>query len=106
MLLAYKGDGGRANTTWYLDTSASNHMCGDRSIFVELDETISGNVTFGDESKISLKGKGDIFIRLKDESHQFLLNVYYMPKMKNNILSMRQLLEKGYDIHMKNYSLY
>lgn len=25
--------------------------------------------------------------------------------MKNNILSLGQLLEKGYDIHMKDYSL-
>ena len=28
-----------------------------------------------------------------------------LPNMKNNILSLEQLLEKCYDIHMKNYSL-
>ena len=26
--------------------------------------------------------------------------------MKNNILSLCQLLEKGYDIHLKDYSLF
>jgi hypothetical protein len=27
---------------WYLDNEASNHMCGDKNKFIELDETIRG----------------------------------------------------------------
>ena len=33
---------------WYLDTGASNHMCGYRELFSDLDETKQGLVTFGD----------------------------------------------------------
>ncbi|KAK2991724.1 hypothetical protein RJ640_004252 [Escallonia rubra] len=57
-------------------------------------------------SKIPVKGKGKIFIELKNGGHQFISNVYNVLEMKANILSMGQLLEKGYGIHMKDMSLY
>ena len=73
-------------------------------MFVDLDESISGNVSFGDNSKTLVKAKGKILIRLKDGRHEFISNVYYVPNMKNNILSLEKLLAKGYDTHMK-YSI-
>ncbi|XP_070668900.1 uncharacterized protein [Malus domestica] len=41
VLLAYKNNDGDQDYTWYLDTGASNHMCGRRSTFVELNESKS-----------------------------------------------------------------
>jgi hypothetical protein len=32
-------------------------MCGKMSMFVELDESVSDNVSFGDDSKIPVKDK-------------------------------------------------
>ena len=76
-------------------------MCGDKSIFTEL-EVLNGHVTFGDASKVEVKGRGKVLIQMKNGQHQYISNVYYVPSMKNNILSLGQLLEKEYNILMRN----
>lgn len=42
---------------WYLDSSCSRHMIGDRSLFKVFESKKCGNVTFGDGSKSQIKGK-------------------------------------------------
>ncbi|KAL4369109.1 hypothetical protein GQ457_05G014540 [Hibiscus cannabinus] len=106
LLLALKNEENNDASTWYLDNGASNHMCGDKEAFVKLDEKVKGNVSFGDSSKVQIQGKGTILISLKDDSHSLITDVYYVPKLKSNILSLGQLLEKGYEIHMKDRYLW
>ncbi|KAG8373774.1 hypothetical protein BUALT_Bualt11G0060100 [Buddleja alternifolia] len=105
MLLACKSLEHKDKNQRYLNSGASSHICGKRNIFMELDESICGNITFGDSSQVQVKGKGTILIRLRDGSHHFISNVFYEPEMKSNILSLGKLLEKIYDIHLKNKSL-
>jgi len=80
---------------WYLDTGCSNHMCGKKELFSSLDETVKSNVKFGNNSNIPIVGKGQIAIRLKDGSHNFIGDVFYAPGLHHNLLSMRQLSKKG-----------
>ena len=60
---------------------------------------------FGDTSKISVKGKGKILIRTKNGTNKYISDVYYVPALKNNLISLGQLVERGYDIHLKDNSL-
>ena len=62
---------------------------------------MNDSVAFGDNSKVPVKGRGNILFRVKDGSHQIISNVYYVPNMKSNVLSLGQVLEKYYDIHLK-----
>ena len=62
-------------------------MCVDKDKFMELDKAIKGNVTFVDHSKVAIKLKDMILNKLKNESHQFIGDVYYIPMVKSNILS-------------------
>ncbi|XP_028096838.1 uncharacterized protein LOC114296712 [Camellia sinensis] len=86
---------------WYLDTGSSNHMCGNKSIFSELDESFHSTVKFGDDSTISVMGKGTIQIQTSKSAKQTISNVFYVPGLKTNLLSVGQLQEKGYEIIIK-----
>jgi len=87
-----------------------SNMCGQRDLFDYLDETIQGLVTFGDTSKVPFKGKGNIPIKLKNDDHSYIADVYYVPAIKQNLVSIGQLMEKKlYSLHKElssdNYRL-
>ncbi|GKE41959.1 hypothetical protein Tco_1469243, partial [Tanacetum coccineum] len=64
-------------------------------------EVVQGHVSLGDASKIDVKGRGKIrFFHNGKES--MIEDVYYVPTMKSNILSLGQLMKKGYWVLMKN----
>ncbi|XP_070027731.1 uncharacterized protein [Nicotiana sylvestris] len=43
-------------SSWYLDNGASNHICGCKEKFVEINKMVKDNVSFGDTSKVQIKG--------------------------------------------------
>ncbi|XP_039141206.1 uncharacterized protein LOC120278480 [Dioscorea cayenensis subsp. rotundata] len=83
------------NNLWYLDMGASNHMTGSRSQFSELDETIVGRVKFGDDSVVDIQGKGTIMFQCQNGEHRLLTDVYFIPSLCSNIVSLGQLDEHG-----------
>ncbi|XP_074333985.1 uncharacterized protein LOC141671603 [Apium graveolens] len=80
---------------WYLDNGASNHTTGLRSMFEELDKTVAGEVRFGDGSTVQIQGKGSVFFTTEDGKKCMLREVYFTPRLCNNIISLGQLSESG-----------
>lgn len=84
-----------ANGLWYLDTGVSSHMTGEKKAFANLDEAVHGTVRFDDGSVVSIHGRGTVaFCYLTDDQH-VLSNVYHIPSLCNNIVSLGQLNENG-----------
>ena len=106
LMMAYKDTVSDSDTVWYLDTGASNHMSGHKHLFVEIQEIEDGHVSFGDASKVQVKGRGKICFFQKDGKVGSIEDVYYVPDMKSNIISMGQLLEKGYSVFMEDRMLH
>jgi len=61
---------------------------------MELNESIRGNVTFVDHLKICIKEKGTILIQMKDDSHQFIGDVYYIPTVIKQYIEFAIIVEK------------
>ena len=66
---------------------ASNHMTGQKTKFRDLDETVTGEVKFGDGLTVGIK--------CKNGEDRLLCEVYFIPTLCNSIISLGQLPEDG-----------
>jgi len=92
------GEGFNTGNIWYLDNGASNHMTGDPAKFRELNRNVTGKVRFGDGSAVEIMGKGSVLFQCNDKSQWVLHEVYYIPKLKSNLVSLGQLTEVGHRV--------
>jgi hypothetical protein len=87
---------------WYLDTGATHHMTCRREFFSDLDSSVKGSVKFGDASAIEIKGVGLIIFKAKTGEHCLLTGVYYIPALRNSIISVGQLDENGSRVEVED----
>jgi hypothetical protein len=80
---------------WYLDTSAMNHMTGRANVFANLDTSMQGMVKFGDNSFVEIHGVGTVILSSRNKEHRALAGVFFIPKLRNSIISIGQLDETG-----------
>jgi hypothetical protein len=77
---------------WCLDTGATHHMIGRWEFFSKLDSGVRGTVKFGDASAVEIKDVGSIVFVAKTGEHRLLTDVYYIPALRNSIISLGQLM--------------
>lgn len=97
-LLQIAGDGEPTGEVWYLDNGASNHMSGDRQKFRDIDSSVTGMVRFGDGSGIDIQGIGSIVFQGSSGDQWVLDGVYFIPKLRTNLICLGQLTEIGYRV--------
>jgi hypothetical protein len=69
-------------------------MTGCKENFAELDTSIGGIVKFGDNSTVAINGRGTVLIEGRTGQHKAITDVYYIPKLTINIISLGQLEER------------
>jgi hypothetical protein len=70
---------------------ATNHMTGCSNVFSELDRAVQGTVKFRDGSIVNICGKGTIIFSGRHGEHKVLTSVYWIPRLKNSIISVGQM---------------
>ena len=74
---------------WYLNTRATNHMLGCQLDFAKWDTSVKVSVKFGDGSNVEICGRGMVLFTCHTGEHRELMNVYYIPWLSSNIISVR-----------------
>ncbi|KAM1882749.1 hypothetical protein ACFX13_004199 [Malus domestica] len=86
---------------WFLDSGCSNHMCGRREVFIEMDDSFRESVKLGNDSSLSVKGKDKVRLEMHGIMH-VITGVFFVPELKNNLLSIGQLQERGLAVLMQH----
>lgn len=61
----------------------------------------SSKIILADDNVIDAAGIGDVVIRKDGKEIIVIENVFYVPGMKCNLLSVGQLVQKGFSVSMK-----
>ena len=69
-------------------------------MFSSLDEIVKYDVTLCNKNKVEVKEKekGNINILTKKREKKHIIDVYFVPSLKHNLLSIRQLAQKCYRV--------
>ena len=73
-------------------------MSGMRSMFKELDETRKLRVRLGDDKLLQAEGKEIVAIRTSHGKIKLLHDVFFVPSLSHNLLSVGQLMASGYSV--------
>jgi hypothetical protein len=63
-----------------------------------IDSSISSDITLGNDYLVKFQGKGIVPILTKQNVMKDINNVYHVPDLKHNLLSVGQLIEHGYKV--------
>src|ERR1044072_5606708 len=90
---------------WFLDSDCSNHMTGRKEWLADYDESKKSKVKLADNRSLQAEGTGNIVFQMSNGGKPMIKDVLYGPGMKCNLLSVRQLVEKGFSVVMKDGAL-
>ncbi|XP_068504344.1 uncharacterized protein [Phaseolus vulgaris] len=90
-----------SSESWLVDSGCTNHMTHDKELFKELRTTEIKWVRIGNGEHLTVKGKGTVAIT-NYKGTKIITNVLFVPEIDQNLLSVSQLLEKGYKVMFEN----
>ncbi|XP_019095581.1 PREDICTED: uncharacterized protein LOC109130466 [Camelina sativa] len=93
--VAYTADRTEVNQAkWYFDSGCSRHMIGALDNLSHIEDVAGGRVTFGDEGKGTIRGKG----ATSGDTQPHLKDVFLVNGLKANLIIVSQLCDEGLDV--------
>ncbi|KAK2385973.1 hypothetical protein QL285_059916 [Trifolium repens] len=102
LLMTSETDDINSSEWWYMDTGCSNHLTGNKKWLVDFDSGKSTKIRCADDKYLNAEGMGNVRVILNNGKSALIQNVWYVPGMKSNLMSVGQLIEKGFSVTMKD----
>jgi hypothetical protein len=80
-----------------LNIGFNNHILANKYLFSSLDNFVTFEIKLGDDSKVKYLGKGVVFMLTKKDQQKDNCDVYYVPRLKQNLISVGQLSQHDYE---------
>ena len=100
--MASETDDMNSSEWWYMDTGCSNHLTGNKKWLVDFDSGKSTKIRCADDKYLNAEGMGNVRVILNNGKAALIQNVWCVPGMKSNLMSVGQLIEKGFSVTMKD----
>ncbi|KAG8489064.1 hypothetical protein CXB51_017032 [Gossypium anomalum] len=91
----------KVKSNWLVDSGCTHHMAADESLFRDLDRSYVSKIRIGNGDLIQAKGKGNVVINTRS-GNKVISDVLFVPDIDQNLLSVGQLVEKGYSLVFEN----
>nr|KYP69004.1 Retrovirus-related Pol polyprotein from transposon TNT 1-94 [Cajanus cajan] len=75
-------------------------MAKDQSIFVDIDNSVKVKVRLGNDTMMESQGKRTIMVETK-KGTRFIKDVLLVSNLKENLLSIGQMMKNGYSLHFE-----
>jgi len=86
---------------WLIDSDCTNHKTYEKILFNELKPTKIFIIRIGNGDKVLVEGKGTVVIKTS-LGNKVVSDVLYVPDIDQNMLSIYQLVEKGYKVSFED----
>ncbi|KAG8478421.1 hypothetical protein CXB51_028187 [Gossypium anomalum] len=95
-LLVASVNNSKVSEEWILDSGCTFHMSPNRDWFTTYETVSEGVVLMGNNASCKIAGVGTIKVKMFDGVVRTLSDVWYVPELKRNLISLSTLDSKGY----------
>ncbi|XP_050878702.1 uncharacterized protein LOC127082500 [Lathyrus oleraceus] len=101
LLMENTSSNNEQTNVWYLDSRCSNQLASNKNWFTKLDESVKKVIKFTDGRHITSEGRGNIVVVRRNGQRVSITDILYLPSMTSNLISICQLLAKGYNMKLE-----
>ncbi|GJU29687.1 retrotransposon protein, putative, ty1-copia subclass [Tanacetum coccineum] len=89
---------GSKNSSWWVDTGATRHVCADKSMFHSFRAVDTGEKLYiGNSTTVDIKGEGDVILKMTSEKELKLTNVLYVFEIRKNLMIFCECKDESID---------